>query len=476
MNFSRMRALWYGGKAKEIPVWKIKQKTTGDILGCLDENNQVKNYDEVELLAKEWKNWWFWRFEWNIIKRVFINDWNILFVNASNNIFKLNDIDIKNFNWLEKSDESKIFLGEDPRYKLNYRPKYKVLLNDWKIFYITEKMKAASWYEEIVWYIFHNWKLELRLFYKSNSEQVWRSCPWIREDWWLSKWEKIENYSYETTTKVDSFLWYTFDWMKLVDAMMLNPIQWDSLICLWNNFLQDEMIEETTVTPLFSNDVVWNALIWEIDDALSHEIEDKDIQGDLIAFRKWCIDQKKSWGIVHSWMFRMSCFFWKSVDKFWRRIPRYRDIESVSRMYEKLVPTWFDYQHMEPLNEETYWYNHQFLWRVQTDVFKCKRNWRPLKIYFSRALDNESLVWIDNITDYEWKINSFWIQEKWINASPLIVKPIDYIKQTPYEEMPVEIWTKFDVNDDWIPDYVDIRDIYQNNPIIKHYKKIKGLE
>jgi hypothetical protein len=196
----------------------------------------------------------------------------------------------------------------------------------------------------------------------------------------------------------------------------------------------------------------------------------------LITFREFCINQKKLWGVMHSWMAGLSRFFWKSVDELWKKIPRYRDIESVSRMYEKLVPTWFDYQHMEPLNEETYWYNHQFLWRVQTDVFKCNWNWRPLKIYFSRAEDNKSLVWIDNITDYEWKINSFWIQEKWINASPLIAKPVDYIKQTPYEEMPNDTWTKFDVNDDWIPDYVDIRDIYQNNPIIKHYKKIKGLE
>ena len=109
-------------------------------------------------------------------------------------------------------------------------------------------------------------------------------------------------------------------------------------------------------------------------------------------------------------------------------------------------------------------------------MFKCNWNWRPLKIYFSRAEDNKSLVWIDNITDFEWKINSFWIHEKWINASPLIAKPVDYISQTPYEEMPNDTWTRFDVNDDWKPDYVDIRDIYQNNPIIKHYKKIRWLK
>ena len=477
MEYWKSKLSWLKTRAVEISVWKIRQRTTGNVLGCLNEKNQVKNYSEVELLAKEWKNWWFWWFDWNIIKRVLINDWNITYINASNNVFNLNDIDIKNFNSLKRSEESKVFLGENPKYKLNYKPKYKILLNDWKIFYITEKMKANSWYEEIVWYIFHNGKLELRLFYKSNSEQVWRSCPWMNK-WKLSKWEKIENYSYETTTKVDSFLWHTFDWLKLIDAKDLNPIQWDSLRCFWNNFLHDKMIEETEVTPLFSDNVVWNALIWEIDNDLSHDIKDKDIYGDLIAFKEWCINQKKNWGIVHSWMLRMSCFVGKSVDKLWENNVRYRDLESVSRMYGKLVPTWLDYQHMEPLREETYWYNHQFLWNVQTDVFKCNWNWRPLKIYFSRAMDDESLVRIDNITDFYWKINSFWIQEKWINASPLIAKPVDYIDQTPYWgwDIPDDVWNRFDVNDDGEPDYVDIRDLYQNNPIIKHYKKIRWLK
>lgn len=382
---------------------------------------------------------------------------------------KITSEEIKELKNATKSKEAQCFYEKDERYK----PKHKILLKDWKTFYVTDKMYTNHEYEEIIGYIMYKGKLELRMFYKSGSEQVWRSCPWVREGGGLSKWEGIKNYSYETTTKVDISLWLLFDTLALIEARDIEPILRESRNIKYN-LLQDKMIQETKIDTLFNDSTSWDVIIYEIERKIkSWKLNKKEME-EYTDLKKRVNEKIKSGAIFHGWM-SMLCRY---KSKFNEKDMRYRDLDSLSRMYEKLVPKWFDYQHMTPIREEKYEYNHQYLWKVQTAVYKCNWNWRPLKIYFSRAQDNESLVRIDNIIDYEWKINSFWIHERWINASPLISKPVEYIKQTPYMDVATNVWNRFDRDKDWEidgDDYVDIRSIYQSNPIIKHYKKLEGL-
>jgi hypothetical protein len=54
------------------------------------------------------------------------------------------------------------------------------------------------------------------------------------------------------------------------------------------------MIQETEVVSLFSDNLIWDTILFEIDNDLSHPINDKKIYDDLITFKEFCINQKKS--------------------------------------------------------------------------------------------------------------------------------------------------------------------------------------
>ena len=138
-------------------------------------------------------------------------------------------------------------------------------------------------------------------------------------------------------------------------------------------------------------------------------------------------------------------------------------------MYSKAVPLWLDYSHMTKISDKSYEYKHEFFWTIHTDIYQVKWKWKLVNISFSRVKDEPNLVWIDDIQYSNAEINSFWIIKNSINAVPLVWKPCDYWHQTPYndEENPEK--------NVWYWSYADIRDLYQDNPIIKHYKKLEWL-
>ena len=99
-----------------------------------------------------------------------------------------------------------------------------------------------------------------------------------------------------------------------------------------------------------------------------------------------------------------------------------------------------------------------------------KYNWRDVDIYFSRSeKDSPNKVRIENIVYSDAKINSFWLYNEQINGWPLVAKPMDYAtssaRQVPVKRNGTRYWS-----------YMDIRDLYQENPIIKKYKELAKIK
>ena len=255
----------------------------------------------------------------------------------------------------------------------------------------------------LVWYVKKWQELKLRLFYRSNSEWIRRSCPWERTDWAYSKGEDIENSSYETTTRIPNELQYKFDNLPQ-EYTHSNPITLD---WVWYNILLPEMKSEINISKLFTNSPA-NSTVRYIMRHNTAEIKN--------MYRKLGSNVNLEWMKIGKW----------------------------------------------------YTYEHHYLWTIQVEIWTLNINWKNINFYFAHAKnDPQNRVRIEEVKYADAKINSFWIYDKQINASPLTWKPIDYAQQVPIDmQQNQRIW--------W--DYIDIRDLYQENPIIKRYKELSQLQ
>ncbi len=298
-------------------------------------------------------------------------------------------------------------------------PTNKIELWDWSVLHVTDILQQQWWYKFIIWYASYKGKLEPRIFYRSFSEWCRRACPWRRRDWKYSKAEFLNNQSYETTTKVDPRVWNKFD--KFNIKKTYEDVVKFSEKRFWTDFLQKQVIEEIRIDQkMFDN---YNSA------------------ADFYGWRLW---------------------------------------QDVVNAYNNLVPKWLDYKNMVIVKQKEYSYKHDFLWDVNVTVCRTKFNWKDVDIHFSRAKNDRRSndIWIENIVYSDAKINSFGVYDKQINAWPLTAKPLDYIGQVPnnFKGNNWEGITSIDPNyvykdySSW-KSYVDIRELYQWNPIIKYAKE-----
>ena len=146
-----------------------------------------------------------------------------------------------------------------------------------------------------------------------------------------------------------------------------------------------------------------------------------------------------------------------------------RPSQDVINMYKNLWKN-FNLEDMEFLEWEWYTYEHQYLWTIEVQICRLKYNWKYINFHFAKAKDDpKNRVRIEQISYADARITSFWIYDKQINAAPLTWKPIEYAcfqaRQVPSDRE----WERY-----W-EDYMDIRDLYQENPIIKQFKKISSI-
>ena len=296
-------------------------------------------------------------------------------------------------------------------FEIYWKPKHKIEIGNGVILETTNVIEQGS-RKYLIWYVKKGSDLHLRLFYRSNSEGVWRSCPWNRLDRRFSKWEEISNYSYETTTRVDPRIGKQFDKLPVTTYEGgINPISGPSGVELSERYqsfkpLRDEMKAEIIVEKLSYYD---NAVEFYMN---KHSSE-------------------------------------------------------VTSAYDSLEIPWLDYKAMSPKSWANYSYKHEFLWNVEVEVYSMQYNGNPVDIHFARAEQSPDKVWIENIVYSNAELNSFGTYDKQINAGPLTAKPIDYKSQVPFDM----IW-----NPRLWDNYIDIRDLYQGTPIIKQYKQLKNIQ
>lgn len=377
---------------------------------------------------------------------------------------KMTPEEIKKFKNSKKSKEAEYFYGKDER----YRPTNKINLWNGKILYITNILKGL-YRKEIIWYIQYGDCIDLRMFYKSGSEWVWRSCPWVREDEQFSKWEKIKDYCYETTTMVMHKLWEVFNKQICINmGETEDPID-STLNVFWYNFLSKKMEKEVQVDVMFPGSYICD-IMGNID--LDKVSGDHPMSGSLQEIKDEIADKQKSWKnrscVFHS---TNKMFFYRDKGGKTKALPP----SFIKEVYGQIKPMWLDYLWMKKVYDWSYSYNHEKLWKVITDIYQAKWNWKLINILFSKTEKEPNKVWIQEIQYADAKVNSFWIINNPINAAPLTWKPIEYWDNTPYLA-DVGFWSDTDTEvsfRNW--DYVDIRQLYQDNPIIKHYKKLEWL-
>ena len=141
-----------------------------------------------------------------------------------------------------------------------------------------------------------------------------------------------------------------------------------------------------------------------------------------------------------------------------------KSVPEIINMYEHLWEN-FDINNMQYLKWCWYTYEHHYLWTIEVEIWRLFHNWKYLDFYFAKVKnDPVNRVRIEEVSYPEAKITSFWIYNKTINAAPLTWKPIEYSIHVP-DDM------KWNIKFPWSK-YIDIRDLYQQNPLIKRFKKI----
>ncbi len=360
------------------------------------------------------------------------------------------------------------YLYEEERYK----PENKIDLWNWIILYTTNRISKIEdklfgywfwWYHEwVVWYIKFWEEYQLRMFYKSRSEWVRRACPWERTDWGYSKWENLENYSYDTTSKVVPNLVNVFENLEINKVLKRNekdPIEKSTE--LWDLLLEDDMKNEIMVNSLFNSSELMDYLIYRIWTlSLNNKMTEID-KTKISKLIKYYQKLKDSGSVLSSaWKIMHTELKWNK-----KSIP----FNVTKWIFDKLVPSWLNYKDMYKIEWENYKYDHIDFWEINVNVFETTRNWKKIKIHFWYAKNNHpEKIWIDNITYSDDEVSNFWTYKNPINAAPLVGKPADYEEQSP------SFWDRR--MDYKLPSWnMDVRDIYQDNPIIIHYKKLEGL-
>ncbi len=304
------------------------------------------------------------------------------------------------------------------KYILNkdWQPKHTLIINDWGVKYarfVSDKLRGSEHYY-IVWYCSVGWQLKVRMFWKSNSE--WCRRAWLWEEaipsWEviISKWQSIQNATYETTTKVDYRIAQQLD--KITNVIKTN----------WGN-------HPTSSVPKLSWIGIGKILINQMN---------KEVKIDKL---------------VDNYPYSSSC-----------EIFRGRNISEIINLYKNIQFWSLDLDAIKPKQNGKYSYNHKYLWVIDVQIFTTTWRGISIDIHIARARNNSpEKFWIDNIIYSDAKINSFWTYDRQINAAPLTPKPIEYKIQSPKN---MELWYK---TYDW---YVDIRDLYQGNPLIIKCKEV----
>lgn len=310
---------------------------------------------------------------------------------------------------------------------------------DWQQIFLTAPQKlfnsGFSGYNGYVWFIRVNWQYEIRYFIKSWSEGLWRCCPWYC---WknVSKLDEFNNASPETKKQLIEN-WFNYTWnFSYERSTMVDFRLWQTLESLYFEIRGEWWELSNKRSNYYPNDY----------DYVNISANSKDINK-----RKRFIDMSKEIDVTDDF----SKKFWKKMGECtW---------DEVKNIY-KNETLWIDLNSFTREKGKTYRYYHeQFESMINVEVYTAKMWWKDVEIFFSHTENEPDLVWIDNIQYKNQRINSYWVASNQINAWWLTKKPMDYREQCPK-------WYDWKIY--WYDKYMDIRALYQENPLIKKYKEL----
>ncbi len=284
---------------------------------------------------------------------------------------------------------------------------------DGHVMYMTDIIQVKD-RKFLVWY---NNTWEVRMFYRSWSESEWRSCPWVRGDHQLSKGEWIPGSCYETTTKIKQEI---------------------------NNFFDTFSVIKNTNDPIH----------YSMNFPSVKDIGFGSMETSTEFNIEWMIKETTITRLFKKYSMAVTFYKWKTIDQ-------------VKLDYKNLQVDGLDLKSMKIDSKKWYTFYHDLLEsNVNVDVVDMNLNGLGITVHFARADDRPDKVFITNIIRNDAKINSFGMYDKQLNAGPLTAKPIDYEEQAPY--IPNSKTFKDGI-------YRDIRDLYQETPLIKEYKARIGI-
>ncbi len=167
----------------------------------------------------------------------------------------------------------------------------------------------------------------------------------------------------------------------------------------------------------------------------------------------------------HLWLDHGAVSFYQ-----WRSVNEIKSAYASLNYHDRTLNLWS----MKLNKEKWYSYKHDYLWVIKVDVVQMQWKGDNVDVHFARALNNDpEKVFVTNIVYSDAKVNSFGVYDKQINAWPITAKPIEYNSQLPNHNYK-KYWQYIDPKDGTTKyKYGDIRDLYQEMPLIKAYKKHK---
>ena len=276
-----------------------------------------------------------------------------------------------------------------------FPPKHKVKI-DWLEFFLSDCYQGLG----RPWIVGYTTTGEVRLFYRSISEGIWRSTDGS-DGPTISKAQYLPNDSYETTTQVD------FRLGKIFDKIPLQPMPWMQSPWYWLLTFGRKYG--------FKRDIKYF-----LRPSLEREIKIYWDKRSAVNYYKW------------------------------------RDMAEVKKGYE-------NYNIKLQLEKiiDSYTFSHEILGDIHVDIVRGNIQGQDVNIHFGHAVNNDpNSVFVIRWDFAASKLNTFWIPSKQLNLGPLVAKPLDYIVQAPRGRQYLKDYGE----------YVDIRPLYQNTPLIKQYK------
>ena len=276
-----------------------------------------------------------------------------------------------------------------------FPPKHKVKI-DWLEFFLSDCYQGLG----RPWIVGYTTTGEVRLFYRSISEGIWRSTDGS-DGPTISKAQYLPNGSYETTTQVDFRLGKIFDKIPLQTMpWMQSPWRW--LLTFGRKY---------------------------------------GFKRDIKYFLRPSLERE----IKIYWGKRSAVNYYKKRDM--AEVKKGYENYNIKLQLEKII--------------DSYTFSHELLGDIHVDIVRGNIQGQDVNIHFGHAVNNDpNSVFIIRWDFADSKLNTFWIPSKQLNLGPLVAKPLDYIVQAPRGRQYLKDYG----------DYVDIRPLYQNTPLIKQYK------